>query len=1407
MPGLYSKQRINFDTLADTDLSRYEYYRTLRSAIGLSATSYSQQQTTDGVIYQWDNIAPEIALVILQEAKKQKINIQDEVILNIGHEAFHKERLKKAIEKLQSNPRYALFVQKLALHITAKKSNELTLENLASAGIFSLKQFNEVFSQFLYVQKKLTKSFPNFDKITEEDDYYQFIAFMANEPLYESFLRSFTHYLASEFNKGRIKGTHIEAPKEIDNHSLLKFFQAISYDLSLQPPKSRPLPTNTLYITLLDGKLHYTVVDLNGAEITATINFSECSFIVDAKTTEEELRSHLPELLKITSQRGHTGDIARNNTETLRDKGIAFLESDIGTSLFLSHLPAVDLVKDEGYQFTLYQWLNQGNLERLKDLLVAGACQRYNQTLDTWIKQIKEPAEINEECEKEIDAVAELMKEITALIASIDDNPNAKDAELDEKITQLIIHLKEIKKFYSNTPLLKPGDEFPSIAGNFENFIKKILFLTCDDKVTQYVPDNQDTDKIWKLNLVNLVNGLVSDRNFVTARDTKDKKGQSFLIDESGLVLSPPLVFREQLKRKLTTYLKNDVHHYHTVQSYQNDNLNMTQTPVVFRGAHLTDSLEDTVFFAKKITRTGEYSADSHLLSGQENNVKKHEIRSGAAATLATTGMGGTRSVTDKFDVALKFGGMKDVKILYIVRGKESFHSQPFAEIVGKSNLGEIAYTHVNPHDYVMTILYNRDNEILDVIPGNLNGEIQGISEFTKEVIHAGIEFYNKKNGDPKAPTAPVKLPTPPRQEHRAVISLSKEKPLLDILHSHKTESTPSVKETKPYGKKLDSIRIMRGTREGHKTLSLETLRSEVEAVIPQGEELAPPEGSFKLVPGRLGKVRETAVEHFNMRHVITLKGFNRWSHQERKLQETYNRILQPTFMEGDIQEQLEHANVAHEEWLTDVLVPRLQTALMLHLSARLITDYQVDTEEVNALAQKLFHEILKSSTHYSKLTSNWSQIYALLEKEELHQRCVKNAHERMEKIYPSLSKDSYDYQLKFESCLVMAKNKIQKQLVNEMMSEFLDINLDYFTQQYNLEKKTVYSCADNRHLVFLGPAASGKSTISSQYIKREQRKDYVSLATDDYRGIFLPFTEEFEKQETDQVFIRTQDSAYLISELVEERILAQKDKRPNVIIDGVTYKPSQKALVEKNNNSVVVCACLDDMSLAVKRSYDRAKQEESGSADKGRYVNTTSLLHMHKTASINLLISCAPNTTIAFYNTNIPRGATPPLIATVDTHGEKTLTIHHDRGSLMYLASFFNKARVNVQARSDHHLFLDKLKRPEFQIDSLFAVMDHGFKIILDGENNMPCLTVRKETRKIIMEILDSEQVKNKIRENAAEKPLLQMLILHGQHGSLKTVQKECLLHEDIDLMVEQIIDSQSSARQISISENRSCT
>ncbi|STX27693.1 coiled-coil protein [Legionella beliardensis] len=549
---------------------------------------------------------------------------------------------------------------------------------------------------------------------------------------------------------------------------------------------------------------------------------------------------------------------------------------------------------------------------------------------------------------------------------------------------------------------------------------------------------------------------------------------------------------------------------------------------------------------------------------------------------------------------------------------------------------------------------------------------------------------------------------------------------------------------------------------------------------------LSVPSKPFNLPSIKFKEAREQAYRHYNMRHILTLKSYTDWTLEERRLQETHNRILQPNFMEGLIDEQLNHAQVAQEKWLTDVLVPRWQTALFLNIAARLITDYRIDTEQVNETAKQLWFDIL-FSRFTKKLMNHWQTMslsVAPLAGTGIHENCVAKAKQRMSSLYSALTEDTFDYDVKFQSCLIIEKNKVRKQLINTIIKEFLDNYLDLFTKG-KLENKSQYPIGSNKDYVFLGPAASGKSTISNQYIQQQERSDYISLATDDYRGIYLPATDIFEQQDTEQVFIRTQDSAYLISELVEDRLCSLKDKRPNIIVDGVTYKPAHRALIETNNNSIIVCACLDDMAEVVKRSYDRAMREDSSSADRGRYVNTTSLIQMHKAASVDLIASCPPNTKIAFYNTNIPRGEVPPLIATIDTHHEKTLTIHHEKGALLRLTSFFNKKRLNVSAKNDNSLFMSNLQKPGFQIESLFSVLKHGFKIVLHDDQNNPCLIVSNDG----MVIHNAEYIKEKLTEKSNEKELLKMMLLYGKYGSLKEVKKQCLIYENSDVLIAKIL------------------
>lgn len=1396
MPKLYTKKRVNFSTLNPSDIPRYQYHRTLRQSIELSATSYSYQEDREGRPYQWDNIAPEVALVILQDAEKRGVSIRQEVVAKLGSaEVFNEAVLSNILEILNSNPDYSLFTQKLALHITGKPSGRLTCKELELAGITTVEQFDEVYGNFLLEQNKLTKNFPNFEKVSDSDDYDQLIDFLVSNPLYDKFLKSFTTTLAYEFNRNRAQARQVQAPQEINKQALTDFFNSISYGLLLKSPPEGVLQKNTLYVEIIDELLYYTVIAPDGQRVTTTIRSEQLGLSLDKNTSEEELRDALPLILQITAQRGHTGAMALRNTTSLKTKGTDYLVGDVNHDLFLSHLPAVDLVKDESYKFSIYQWLQQGNLPRLKSHITEGSFARYLDGLDHFSSQAKEPFATNEEFIAQVDSVSLLMKEIVELVASLDDNPNEKDSDLDEKIIILANHLKWLKEHYGNTPLTKSDEVFPSTAGNFEDFVRKMIFNSTSDKVVQYVVDPVDPSNSYRLNLVALVNTLIKGELVVQVREMTDKKVTKVLSDERGSL--PPLtVLREQMKESISTRLKSNTHHYYTARSYENDKLELNEAPMSFRGGNLTDTLEETRVFAKKFTRSGEFSADSHLLIGQENNIKKHEVRSATAANLlAATGVDGTRSATDKLDVAIQYGGDKDVKIMYILRGKEAFHSHSYLDPLGKNKMSEIAYTHVNPSDYVMTILYDRNNNILDVIPGNLTGEIHGVSEFTQKVLEAGIEFYNVKHNPNYSGL--VKLPNPAEQKKTPTIHLHKKQSLMGIIQSHKGEDR--AKDDKPT-KQLGSVRIRRAvTVDGYKRLSLDTLRPETKAHTQRqwNSGWTLPTQTFNPLSMSLAEVRSEAHRHYNMRHVLTLKNFTGWSGHERKVQEDHNRILQPGFMMGEINTQLAHAQIAKEEWLTDILVPRIQTALLLHIAARLITDYRVDVEELNAIAHKLQGAIY--AKHAAELMDIEHTIVLsldILDESGYYQQCMEKAKARMAEIYPMLEKDSYQYRNNLASCFEIEKNKLKKQLMNEGMTAFLDKYLDGHVQLHGLGKKTVYPLADNRDFVFLGPAASGKSTISSQYISREARKDYVSLATDDYRGIFLPYTESFESQVIEQVFTRTQDSAFLISELVETRMQAKTAERANVIVDGIIYKPSHRALVEKNNNSVVVCACLDDMSLVIRRSYERAMQEDAGSADKGRHVNTSSLINMHKTASLNLIKYCAPNSTIKLYDTNVPKGTVPPLIATVDTHGTKTLTINEEKGALIRLASFFNKSRVNIGAKSDDSLFFKKLKKAEFQIDSLFAVMEFGYKIVLNGENQKPCLTIGKGVDgQIVMEVNDLAQLKKKMFDSAKpEKELLATVLLYGHCGSLKEVNKLRLLHDvGVDKMAEEFLASLS--------------
>lgn len=1406
MPRLYAKQKVSFGKASQNELPRYEYHRTLRSAIALSLTSYSYQEVRGSKVYQWDNIAPEVAMVIIQEAKKNNIHIEKELKRTFeSHEKYYRTILQIALDGLQNNTNYKIFYQRFSMHLSDNQSKSISLDLLDSLGIKCLTDLDNRFKKFLYSQNKLTKNHPELTTTDAYCSFEQFVTYLTSNPLFEKFVLDFSDRLLYEYNE-KLKGRVKKASALINStpEDFLNFLKNISFDIKWIGTKRQKIDENTLYVNIENNFLYYSVIGPSGDLIKDKIRLDSIGISVEDLNSEHNLRKYLPQILRLTSSRGHTGDMALNDTQCLQQKAKSFIEGDINHDLFLAHIPPVDLMQDEASKYILYQWIeNDSNRERLQDFIINEAKVRYINELEAFKSDFIERYKKNTEIKSCTEKLCSSIKTIIHLVAILDEDEAANDLEINKQIDLLILALTDLKQIISNTR--NPEFDVESNMQNihtaddiFESIIKKLVFHGSSDKVITFMPDANDSSNKWQVNAVELIKAVINNCNSVNAKQTTGEKKYHLLTDADGKALFPKTVLIRALKTMISMHLKNEVHHFHAIRSYENDKL-LTQTaPLGFRGGNISDSLDVSKSFAKNFTRTGEYSADSHLLVGQENNIKKHEVRSGAAATLiSATGVDGTRSVTDKFDIAKQFGGTRDVKIMYILRGKKAFHSHAFIDPFGKNKLSEISYTHVKPEDYVMTVLYDRKNTILDIIPGNLNDEIRGVDAFCQQVLEACINFYNQKHNGNKNSKPIVKLPDHECQQSHATKHLIDTKPWMTLLKSHDPKHQPKPMTRQPE-MQLCTVKIEKTTYVQKKKNCDSVFKKELQLKVVRMElDVNWQDSSFhhsdntKINPGNVNKSHDAQPElHYTKHNVLSIKKFYLWNPQERLLHEQYNRILQSNFMQGDLYTQLEHARIAQVEWLTDVLVPTLNTAVLLHTAARLITDYRINIEDINSFANEICFKIMSSKTG-STVLERWTLI-----SQKFHQNnnggyfdeCMENARIAMAQIYPEIDDDSLQFEKILTSFFIVEKNKLMKKLINEMISDVLNQQFDDVVQAYQFDKKAVFPICQTKDFVFLGPPSSGKSTIARSYVSSEDRNNYVSLATDDYRGIFLQSHDDFEAVETDQVFIRTQDSAYLISELVDARLATMLAQRPNLIVDGITFKPLHRKLVEQNKNSQIICACFNDISLAIQRAYARASDENMGSSDKGRHINPKQLIDMHVSGSMDLIRHCGSNTRIALYNTNTKLGASPPLIATIDTHSIKAITIEPSVGAIRYLCSYFNKARANASAQCDNHLFFSKLTKPCYQIDSLFKILDYGFRIVLKGDNNKACLIIRKDNNGLVcMEVKDPVQLRKQL--DGAEKPLVQMLVIFAKFGNLKEVQTQCLVYTNNEALVNQIL------------------
>ena len=205
---------------------------------------------------------------------------------------------------------------------------------------------------------------------------------------------------------------------------------------------------------------------------------------------------------------------------------------------------------------------------------------------------------------------------------------------------------------------------------------------------------------------------------------------------------------------------------------------------------------------------------------------------------------------------------------------------------------------------------------------------------------------------------------------------------------------------------------------------------------------------------------------------------------------------------------------------------------------------------------------------------------------------------------------------------------------------------------------------------------------------------------------------------------------AYMIKELAQEEIDTQvktKNERPNIICDCVTLESGMKVLLSTSKEVVSVFAAYNGepgyIGIA-ERADNRAKDAGAGPGDKGRFVNTTSLLQGHASASARIL-SSVPNSAITdLYNTNVERGEAPVKIGKIDTIQNKL-----EITDLRVMAAFLNKRNINAEAVNQVGLIVKNnpintlSTHPENQAKSIIDLVPKSdfkaaFEVSVDHQN-----------------------------------------------------------------------------------------
>ncbi len=528
----------------------------------------------------------------------------------------------------------------------------------------------------------------------------------------------------------------------------------------------------------------------------------------------------------------------------------------------------------------------------------------------------------------------------------------------------------------------------------------------------------------------------------------------------------------------------------------------------------------------------------------------------------------------------------------------------------------------------------------------------------------------------------------------------------------------------------------------------------------------------------------------YNHRDVIGLKELTNWTENEEQMHLQLNRILQPGFMHREPTTVLADVKLAKFAWITDCCCPSVHAAMMLHIGKEMVVNYKVKDNELNIVAHQIYHSMLAYDADISLKLEN--QIQQKMEdmmksRGELNEEALnKLAMEilKKNKVEPQTPQAR---EAAKRLAIDIARKKITDELVSLEVKKYVEKNID----SLNLEKKSVHNIGTTHDYCFLGAAGSGKSTIAKQYFDEEQKADYIILATDNYRAFTLSNTEKHEEKLTKNVFIKTQDIAFMVKDLVQQELNTQMNNehtRSNVICDCLSLDPQMRNLLAQGKTTSVVAAYRGEPGYVgiAERANARAHDVNAAPADKGRFVQTTALLKGHADASQQLLSSVPNDTITTVYDTQVDMGSQPVKIATIDSK------LHFvEINNLRVMSEFLNKRSININAINQVDLILHKehaslsmlATHAEIKANSLLSLLqptkyNSAYTIKLSDKNGHVYAELALDGKKVKLSILDQNEFLRRATGESIEASVLRAVTRQVEKGSfqesLTTANKE---------------------------------